>query len=483
LLPNGMSHLEMFRLPRLNSRLQYFPVVLIVSMFAIASSLRRFFGDDFCAYSARFFADGCLGISPIQEQAVLTTSIQQARSQDRFYQVIYYSITQIVLASEALTIFAKILMTVAICFLVFRIGSWFLGVRLGLFSVVLFVATYPLLGYNTLTNLPGWFNLGAVAFLVFLDQFLRIFLDGARISRLSVALFYAGFLVSLFSYEMYVGISVALLLLIGMQRSHLKKRTGASWSANQLRHYWILGLFILLYLAAYLTFMLSSAGTYGGTDVTTLSPIAITSTLTLLSLGAIPLSLFSGIHTIVKEPAGIEITGLVSIGSISWTVLLAAIVFTLLILFSLTLLSTDVSKSVMSGFCWIVLISLIFLPNLLLSLTQRYRDWSLAYPFYLTTLNSHSFLCIFLVAVASKFILVSRFSKVVCMLIFIPLLVLSSLSKASYFSESLQFNGRLHALEIRARDNASGKSLNYREVDKEIGAFPYRFAEAYLNRR
>jgi hypothetical protein len=459
-----------------------FAVTTLVFLFGIASSARRFFGDDFCAYSARFFSDGCLALSALDERTVLTTSIDQAKSQDRFYQVVFYSLTQIVLASGLLTSLVKVLMTVAICWFTFRIASWFLGERLGLLSVVLFIATYPLLGYNTLTNLPGWFNFGALGFLVFLDQFLRIFVDGESVGRSSMFLFYIGFLVSLLSYEMYVGISAVLLLVLAVRRIHLRRVAEVTWSSWHVKHYWILWVSIGLYLVLYVTFMLLSSGTYSGTEVGIRNPLVILSTLALLSLGAIPLSLFSGIQSLLIGNDDIEITGLVSVDSISWVILLIGSVFVFLTTYCITDLSRTIARRGLSRFRWLLLISLIFLPNFLLSLTQRYRDWSLSYPFYLTTFNSHIFVCIASVALLARVMARGRSWRVVCVLLFLPILLLSTLSKASYLAEAIQFDERLHVLGSELRGTPPSGSPEYVELDKEIGAFPYRFSEVYIQK-
>lgn len=477
----AQESVKIVQIPR--ERIVLWAVFLIAFAFALLSSSRRFFGDDFCLFSMSSIVDGCVGGGPLQDRRILDSSIAQAKSQDRFYQIIFYTISQIILMNSFFSAFVKIVITLATCYFIFRIATWFLGSQFGLASLVVFVATYPLLGYNSLTNLPGWFNVGALGFLIFFDQFLRVYLGDEFDKERSKVLLYVGFLVSLLSYEMYVGIYVALLVLVGIHSQFLRRGREEVKSLFRDRTYWTLWFLILLYLCVYVTFLLLWPGSYGGTDVSRLSPVAVVTTLASLSLGAIPLSVYSGIHATLADASKIKITGLASIDNIHPVALIAGALFVLAIIFCLAFLLKSESSLHLPRIHWLLILSMIFLPNILLSLTQRYRDWSLAYPFYLTTLNSHIFLCIFLVAFAAKYISKSRYLKVFVAFVFIPTLFLATLSKVSYLSESIHFNESLRSLGNRTADVSSGTRPDYRKLDKEIGAFPYRFAEVYLRRR
>ena len=203
---------------------------------------------------------------------------------------------------------------------------------------------------------------------------------------------------------MNVGIYASLLLAILIRLWHMRRTRNVSWTSIQAKPFWSILVSILLYLLVYVIFRELSTGNYSGTDVSSFKPFEIASTLVLLSFGTIPLSVFSGIHSISNDPMDIKITGLASLSSINWTLLLLGAVFLALIVYCFYLLSRDLTPSRLQKLNYFLLFARVLLPNMLLSLTQRYQDWSLSYPLYLTTFNSHVFLSILIVACIARVI-------------------------------------------------------------------------------
>ena len=319
----------------------------------------------------------------IKHGGIWQGAFEQAKSQSRFYQIIFVYITELLNALNYLPIYyllrigTFLLLTLGLTFFVRTLTQ---NTSAGLLCSIFFLLTYNFTGsYNAATAFPVWFSLGTTSFLWSLYFLLKSFyLTDVNRKYLTVSL---GLLfISLLTYEsMFLNIPIYLYILI---RKKIADKSISEMKAV-LRDCKIplysIAIFLFLYLSTYLAFQLRFPSDYPGNKISIGDLEGVFRTLITLSLGGYQ----SGYGLISNPGTLLQITGYLHAFFI--------VLFITIYVGSLNNTASQKKKTDLGISDFAVVVYAILAPNILFSLTERYRDYSISNPMYLGGLQSSLF--------------------------------------------------------------------------------------------
>ncbi|MDO8684063.1 MAG: hypothetical protein Q7N50_11345 [Armatimonadota bacterium] len=318
-----------------------------------------------------------------------------AVSQGRFYQLVTYPLTQLSYATDSFVPYYVL----RIASIVAAFVSFFLVVRsLGSMLIALLAATL-LIGlmetgyaFNPFHALPLWFSFGLALNLFAIYCFKRHFTTGKQSWVYASAACFTG---SALTYEPFVlyGASYVLIMLTERPKGSIPWVQDVRWWFSKL---WPVMIMTGLYAVAYVAFRMVYPSQYPGTKLSLGTISSTVGTIFRLSLCGLN---WTGLGSLFMPRELMRVSWISAIVAIGVGTTCARMVF---------LLASD-DKEWKKVRC-LACVSLLYLllPNVLLSLTERYRDYH-AFPlYYLTTFYSGFAATIIVAAFA---IVVVRFSS------------------------------------------------------------------------
>lgn len=438
--------------------------------------------DDFCTLSARYFADGCTSTDPIQMRGLLDASISQASNQGRFYQIVYYTLTQFAFALNSDLIVTAIRVTTILGLLhssyVFALKA--IGQKVALFVPLGFSIIFSLTsGYNAVTGFPLWMMLGQTfllyAFSVFYD--LRQQFSWIRAAAMAGLL-----LMGVMSYEALIFQSIALFGVVVFARPRGPQKLKELF-ASYGKPIYVLAACAAIYLALYAGYSNLNPSDYVGSRIS-LGTLADTSeTLVLLSSA----------HFLTT--GGIVVRNFYDLRFVTvWVSILLLVTILLLGFRSGVKDPPDGPVHVrpkLSQMRTVVLAGVLILasaaPNLPLALTERYRVWVETDPVYLGTMYSAVLQAL---AVALGLDLLMRIRKQSWALV--GAVLVGSLASSTLAANLVLFRDRLDREWIYSEAVSAVQSLQFSEQDaaslfadfsalKEFsGSGGYRFWDPFI---
>lgn len=439
--------------------------IICISFFTFLSVIvasRRFGSpDDFCTFASSYFDDGCMGSESPRERDLSISSLNQAESQGRFYQIPMYLIAQLVISHSLITMVVKFTLTLSMCLGFMLASKSIFGIRVSLLSSIFFAAGYNLYGaYNGATALPGWFNLGFTSFF-YCIYFSHEFLIHKKNRYLMASLI--ALIISLLCYEIYLILFVY--IIIGMFIFN-KKTNIPIQNLKRLSNYFIS--LLCFYIFCYLLYKYSFPGNYSGFKIGSLNPIVVSETIFKLSLASPLISFY-------LLPSKLESSGFSSL------ILIIGTFFMYMVINKTS--KARVSDQIPHKFSYQFYIALFIfslMPNLLLSISERYQIWVDINPMYVNALLSYSVLCILIALILEAINVKSQITSMFLKTFVSIFLISSMMQNISYFSESASLNSKITRLENQIL-NTSPKDLSNtaKKYNKSVEAFPYRYFEAF----
>jgi hypothetical protein len=458
--------------------------ILLIGPFLVFSNGSTFGStDDYCSFSARYFSGACSSTSPMQVVGIAEVSFFQALGQGRFYQLLFYSLTQLVFStnSELFVVLVRVFSIALLLHSMYLFSRRVLDVRFSLFVPISFTMIYALTsGYNSVTGLPLWMMLGQALILYAMSLAAQIRDKPTPIRSILLAVL---FFLGVSSYEAAILQALVLLAVIGASRwdSHNSLKSLVFSFRYSIG---VIGGSIVLYSFAYLGFAALSSSSYEGTKLSFGQAWEVIESMVTLSFG----SLLTTGGAIVRNAFDLRIM---------ITLLALSLLFLVLFLLmqnasSLFPLRPKGSKKLNPTYqkaTAIMLISAVgsLLPNLPLALTERYRNWSEMDPMYLGALYS-AVLQSFALAIVIGFLVVQRRVWKVTL----ALVLVSLVSSATLVSNGLMFKERFDKewvfREVLAKVETArvtdfcteGIYADYSEVERYVGSKAYRFWDAYV---
>lgn len=393
-------------------------------------------------------------------------SFNIASSQGRFYQLFIYPFAQIPYIGDSLKWFniCRIFSSGFAIFAFYFFSRVAFGKAVAYLSLFIYLGLFESIGggYNPFHTLPFWFNTG-MGWIFLSYSFFVIWLRVG--SKLLIFISMASFVLGLLTYEsmIFYAAGFPLLVILGHSKGQTKFVKSLSKGVVLRIAFWLPGFLVGLYLMAYLAFRYVYPSSYAGNSV------AISSLLDLIQ-SVISLSL-SGLH-FSYAPIGKNVllhtwdsrvflfTSIVSIGA--------------LLSFFLKqktegLLSIRIFLLTLFGLAFFV-----FLPNILLSLTEKYRYLALhtSTPFYigsyysafaLALLAAYALLYFFQLPINRYILIAARLALAV---ILFPYLILTTYENNIASSQYFQLS-KDEAIRWKFMERASNIIKNqYPEVKK-----------------
>jgi hypothetical protein len=352
--------------------------------------------------------DASIAISRLQHNSILESSYDIAQTTGRFYQIIFYSLSQIPYLTPEPLLQISIGFWRSIFVLFFFVATYqfskhFFGQVTAYLTIFLTSVTIDLSGwYNSLVTYPFWISLGislALLSAIHLDRYLLSH------DKKQIFLFLVFSCVAILSYEAMLG-SCFLYIFVFLRSVKLSESKLSSSLKTNKKLLVLFSCFLVMYFIVYFLFRILVDGRYAGTVLGSLNLRVIFTTLFKESLLHSSLKNFfideSGVFGIKINTLQLERTLLNPLG--------VAICLTIFVIFfSLIALSRSTSRQnvvqegpTFSDHFWLPF--LIFVPNILLSLSKL-RQSSLDHSPYTMSLFSLVFLNLFLASSARRLFL------------------------------------------------------------------------------
>ncbi len=441
--------------------------------------------DDFCTYSTRFYSDGCMSTGDLTHTSIIQAAISQAESQGRFYQILYYTLTQFAFFySPEVTIYIIRIVTLAIFFhALFAFTAKIAPRKLAGWAPIAFAGTYSVAtGYNALTGFPLWFLLGQTLLFYAFTVFDRLFERGSLWDYLRFSLL---FLTGISSYEAIIFEIPGLVALVLIKRTFKHNISPTLFSS--IRPMSAIGLMLALYLGTYWVFGVFSPSTYNGTSISLDEPQEILKTVGLFSVG----------HLLDSIEINVHLSNFESYPFVF--IFVFAIVFALISTIikakskasdSLISMASILENSKIRNDLALALVALAcsFMPNLPLALTSRYRMWAAGEPLYLGTFYSACLQAIFLVFVCSVIFKLAQRSvfKTIAAASVAGVITITIVSNVALFQGQNYANWVYAAVtqavsdEIRHTPISPNSVVSYEDIESYLGTGSYRFWDAYI---
>jgi hypothetical protein len=448
------------------------PILFLTSFLALTSNFSNYGSpDDFCTYAARFFQEGCGNGTFIDPRSILEASISQAESQGRFYQIIFYSLTQIgyVLNVDYLPFVIRTLTLIFLLYSIYLLTRTLFNRNVASFAVISFVGIYSISGgYNALTGFPLWFLFGESC-LVYSAFLAAKFEKSTRLLRniRFLGLYSIIFILGIYSYEAIFFQLPGLFFLFYLSGRYKDR---VDFLQSRITIIIVSLIQIAIYAFFYLTFLAAHSNSYEGTRISSAPFGQLVTSLWNLSFAHI----YNSIYFFVT--------------SRSLSMFLLLLFFSYLIYVSIftkiKLSKLDYKSKVPSTRSYLFLLVLSFLPNLPLILTARYRSWAMGNPMYLGSLYSAAIQSI-LLALFIAFNLPKRkvLTRKISYSIVAVLFAATQVANLSYFNLAQDrqwvFKEVIVSLE---RENVSCIRCTFdtSALDTFSGSGPYRFWSAYI---
>jgi hypothetical protein len=448
------------------------PILFLTFFLTLTSNFSNYGSpDDFCTYAARFFQEGCGNGTFIDPRSILEASISQAESQGRFYQIIFYSLTQMgyVLNLEYLPFVIRTVTLIFLLYSIYLLTRTLFNRNVASFSTISFLGIYSISGgYNTLTGFPLWFLFGesCLVYSVFLAAKFEKSTSLLRNIRF-LGLFSIFFMLGIYSYEAIFFQLPGLFFLFYLSGRYKNR---IDFIQSRLLIIFISLTHIGIYAFFYLTFLSAHSNSYEGTKISSAPFDQFVTSLWNLSFAHI----YNSINFFVT--------------SRSLPVFFLLLFFSYLIYVSIF---TGIKPSklnykgkIPSIQSCLFLLLLSFLPNLPLILTERYRSWAMGNPMYLGSLYSAVLQSVIL-GLFIAFNLSNRgvLTKKISLSIVAVLFAATQIANFSYFNLAQDrqwvFSEVIVALE---RDGISCNRCTFdtSTLDTYSGSGPYRFWSAYI---
>ncbi len=462
-------------------------VLLITSFCLVLTSNTSMFAspDDYCTFATRFFEDGCSSTSDIHPVSIIDRSVVQATGQGRFYQVFYYTLTQLVFVLNS-PVFVYLVRTLSIIFLLhslYLFSTKIVTKKVAIWVPIAFSATYSVAtGYNAITGFPLWFTFGQFMFL----YGMAFFGDLLRAFKLRESLLFTFFFaIGISSYEavLFQIPTLVIALLLSQKPKEL------NWKRFLIKQekaplYLLFGV-VGVYLLGYYLFAKQFGGSYQGTILSLDDPFGTISAVFLMSFGHLLNTAYLNLH-------------LANFSSYSFYIAIAGLcVFVLLFIARSRELvpaakkdTSQVGRFGLTINSWPIFVTIFlgsFLPNLPLALTERYREWAQGQPLYLGTfysacLQSIALAILFHFLISSKSLLRGISS----------LFAVTFVTAATIVSNAAIFTGQQSTTWIYQAVTESAKEFSGRQVgpvspvvdysalENYVGTGSYRFWDAYI---
>jgi hypothetical protein len=451
------------------------PLVLLpLIMFFLLMSSSLLFGspDDYCTFSAHVFTDGCMGSGEPVQRSLFETAHQQASSQGRFYQEIYYPLAQIVILTSPLWLLSvlKILILCLFFFFFYSLVLKMMNHGVAFFSIFSFIGIYYVGGsYNSVTGFPGWFLLGEVFFLM--SIYLGIGIHPISHFSFKIAtgiLFFLG----ISSYESVLLQTPFIIFLIWVVQNHNKSKLVACIELKYITKIFSYTFFI--YAAAYISYKIIFPGEYSGTNLGSKNPLTILSSAILLS-----------------TPQSFRILAFSPTYNINSVVFLVFVLIFITTIAAYAFTTRVIERHTVSvqrynsfkGSYFLVLLILVILPNFPLALTKRYQDWSQIDSQYLGSLYSSLLLSILLGFTMYRINSYRLMSRSILFLLFCVLYAFTSCVNLQFYSSNNDRNwiygAMKQALVQMGCSNEGAIYVDFADLNAFTGNSPYRFWEAF----
>lgn len=457
-------------------------VVLCGSILVFANGSAFGSPDDYCTFSARYFLDGCSSDDQVQMKSLIDASILQASTQSRFYQVLYYTLTQSVFAlnSDLVVTGIRIVTILGLLHSIYLFALRALGERVAVFAPLGFSMIFSLTsGYNAVTGFPLWMMLGQTLLLYSFSLFYDL---RRQFSWMRAAAMASLFLMGISSYEAIIFQSLALFSVLVFAQPPGPQKLKELF-ASYAKPFYVLVFSSLVYLALYVGYSSLNPADYAGLK-TSLGTWAGTSK-TLLVL--------SSAHFLTT--GGIVARNFIDFRFVSLWILVFVLVAILLLSFRASIKAPAegavLVKSQHSASQSVVLAGVLLIasliPNLPLALTDRYRVWAETDPVYLGNMYSAVLQAL---ALAIGLELFMRTRKK--MLALVGAVLIGSLASSTLTANLILFRDRVDREWIYSQAVHAVQSLNLRELDAAVlfadfsalkefsGSGSYRFWDPFI---
>ena len=407
-----------------------------------------------------------LSISLMQSnpEGLLEAARQTAIIQGRIHQIIFFTLNNLALneAVPFLTQGIKFASVVLIFILFSYLISKIYNSLTSLLASLILASTVVTTGeYNAINSFPLWFTLGIICFLISLILFEKLL---HQHSYRNLILFSVNFFIALISSEVFF------LLLLTYPLLQIKIQGKESWflklkSAKKI--YLPTVLIAVVYFLSYITFKLSTRGTYEGASLTLNQPLKSMASTVMLSLGQ------ANIYAMKRQ---------IIEGGINFHFFIA-VLFILIFMVILRVLQKNQSKNIIIKFSEIAIIAaLALMGNLILGFTIKYSIIGLTYPLYLNSLISY----LFIVLSISLFIL--KFSHINWVKLSTVLAVsvfgyISILDQSSQYSQLRINQNVFKVMECIQKDPAVSSILNPEIVSSDVAELSKAYDYNYFGQR